>query len=376
MNDEEHELVPDDDAVSDEADVTSLGGVDRARFVDEIEARLVGSRRTLRRSDIADLTGVPAEESQRFWRALGFANPRDEDVVFTQADVNAMNEVKALVADGRLGPEAALGLARALGRTTDRLAMWETQVLLDQVGGQAGVGLGQDVARRTAELVADLADDLEPLLLYVWRRNLGQAVQRMVADSAPESHIGVHRTVGFADMVSFTRLVRELSERELARLVMRFEALTSDIVSSHGGALVKTVGDELLFTHQETEGATRIALELIDAVLADELIPRLRVGLARGRVLARQGDVFGTTVNRAARLTAAARPDSVLADPDVARAVRGCAGITAVELDPIALSGLGELRPWRLRRAEAPADTHPGPAPAAETPTDPTRGDR
>ncbi|GMA88341.1 hypothetical protein GCM10025868_35910 [Angustibacter aerolatus] len=43
-------------------------------------------------------------------------------------------------------------------------------------------------------------------------------------------------------------------------------------------------------------------------------MPDVRVGMATGPVVARLGDVFGTTVNRASRLTAVARPNSVLVD--------------------------------------------------------------
>jgi len=41
------------------------------------------------------------------------------------------------------------------------------------------------------------------------------------------------RAVGFADLVSFTRVVRPLTERELAALVQRFEAVASDVVTAH-----------------------------------------------------------------------------------------------------------------------------------------------
>ena len=59
------------------------------------------------------------------------------------------------------------------------------------------------------------------------------------------------RCVGFADLVSFTNLVRTLSERELARVVQRFEGLASEIVTQHGGRVIKTVGDEAMFVAQD-----------------------------------------------------------------------------------------------------------------------------
>ena len=42
--------------------------------------------------------------------------------------------------------------------------------------------------------------------------------------------------------MSFTALVRRLTERQLAVMVQRFEALATDIVTAHGGRVIKTVG--------------------------------------------------------------------------------------------------------------------------------------
>lgn len=324
-------------------------GDDRARFVDSIQERIMQSPRSLRRRDVAERAGVSPETTRELWRALGFANARDEDLIFTERDAEALRRVIALIGDDGLSASTARGLARAYGRSIDRLAMWQTQVLSDLVAGDQ-LALDSDDARRTAELTAELADELEPLLTYVWRRSVAQAISRLVADSEPESHLGVRRTVGFADLVSFTSLVRSLSERDLAELVTRFEALASDMVSAHGGALVKTVGDEILFTHEEPESAAAIALDLVDAVREDDLIPHLRVGLSQGRVLSRQGDVYGDTVNRAARLTSSARPGGVLVDHDVAWALATAPQFTVDELDAIDLAGIGTLRPWTLTR--------------------------
>ncbi|TWE12088.1 biotin--[acetyl-CoA-carboxylase] ligase [Rudaeicoccus suwonensis] len=321
---------------------------DRAAFVDALEARLLGGPRSLRRAEVAAATGVTPEQTRRFWRAMGFVNAREEDVAFTEADVQALRTVESVIANGQLDETTSLGLARAVGRSTDRLAMWSLQLITDMMSGDQGLGVDSGIAQVSAERAVELADDLAPLITYVWRRNLAVAISRMIADSEPESHIGVVRTVGFADLVSFTQLVRQLSERELATLVLRFESLASDVVSTHGGAVVKTVGDEVLFSHTSVEGAARIAFDLLDQAAADDLIPRMRVGLATGRVLARLGDIYGTTVNRASRLTTAADPGTVLADSDVAAALEGSPQVHAVAREEISLPGIGTITPWVL----------------------------
>ena len=159
------------------------------------------------------------------------------------------------------------------------------------------------------------------------------------------------RAVGFADLVSFTRLVRRLTERELAVLVQRFEALASDVITSHGGRVVKTVGDEVLFVVGPGAAAAAIALEIVDVLGSDELLPDVRVGMATGPVVGRLGDVFGITVNRASRLTSLARPGTVLVDLATVHSVAEVSDIDVLQLRGRTLRGNGHVVPWVLRRA-------------------------
>ncbi len=98
-------------------------------------------------------------------------------------------------------------------------------------------------------------------------------------------------------------------------LVQRFEGLASDVVTAGGGRVVKTVGDEVLFTADAPAAAALIALELSEQMAVDDVVPDVRVGLAHGEVLRSLGDVYGPTVNLASRLTAMAQPGTVLTDP-------------------------------------------------------------
>src|SRR5665811_2239800 len=176
---------------------------------------------------------------------------------------------------------------------------------------------------------------------------------RMVSDSEPTlDSSGVVRCVGFADLVSFTGLVRRLSERELARVVQRFESLASDVVTAHGGRVIKTVGDEILFVAIGAAPAAAIALDLVEAMGQDDVLPDVRVGVASGRVISRLGDVFGNTVNRASRLTAVARPRTVLVDDAIAASLASTSGFEMSVLRRRTLRGIGPVTPWVLRRAD------------------------
>ena len=152
--------------------------------------------------------------------------------------------------------------------------------------------------------------------------------------------------------MAFSTLVRRSTERELADIVQRFEALSSDIVTAHGGRVVKTVGDEILYSNRAGPPAAATALDLVEAIDADPVLPDVRVGLAAGRVMPRLGDVFGTTVNRASRLTAIARPGSILVDSAVATSLNDVSGFTLTALRPRSMRGVGKVAPFRLGRAE------------------------
>lgn len=322
---------------------------DDATFIDGIEKRLMGAGREYRRDELSAAAGVDPEDTRRVWRALGFANSRDGDVAFTGRDLEALRSLARMVSRQDLDVEALLGLARAFGRSTDRLAMWQTQVVAELLLNRDNPPPdGKTLAKETAEALVDLTDELESLLNYVWRRNVGVALSRMLADAQPESELGVVRTVGFADLVSFTRLSRTLSESDLAALVMRFEGLASDIVSENLGAVIKTVGDEILFSHQDPMGAARIARGLRNLSETDDLIPRMRVGLSTGRVLARLGDIYGPTVNRAARLTNAAKAGQILIDETTADLLRHDRRSTLRAHKRVDLAGIGEVPTWIL----------------------------
>jgi adenylate cyclase len=352
--------------------VELAGGISPA--ADDIEARLLGQPRSMGAREVSAKASVSVRSARKFWHALGFPHVEDEETVFTEADLLALQSVAALVRDGVFDEPTALGMTRAFARTTDRLAVWQVQLMAEAIGDlpqqvdttgtpeNRGVDDGLDMtrgmpdpatARAAAAKLADIADDLEPLLVYAWRRHLSAAISRMITDAEPiEDQPGVMRSVGFADLVSFTKLVRRLSERELARMVQRFEALASDVVTAHGGRVIKTVGDEVLFVAIGAAPAAAIALDLVEAMGQDDVLPDVRVGMASGRVISRLGDVFGNTVNRASRLTAVARPRTVLVDDAIAASLASTSGFEMSVLRRRTLRGIGPVTPWVLRRAD------------------------
>ena len=86
--------------------------------------------------------------ARKFWHALGFPNVGDEDTeLFTDADLQALRSVVGMVREGVFDEPSALSMIRALGRTTDRLAGWQTQLMAEALGDVTAVDAWTGSAR-------------------------------------------------------------------------------------------------------------------------------------------------------------------------------------------------------------------------------------
>ncbi len=315
---------------------------------DDLDALLLGAPRRYTREEIADLAGVPLERARLYWRALGFADTGGARA-FTDLDVEALRRIERLVDDGVLTQALAVGMVRALGHTTARLASWQVDLVLDHLSG--GTGIREQVSAEDAYVVVQrLLPEIEPLLVHAWRLQLAASVERVLSGDDETLVDAVHLTVGFADLVGFTRLSARIGERELAHVVERFEQVGSDLLTAAGARLLKTLGDEVLFVAERPAQAVTAALALLDGFVADEAIPELRIGLATGLVIYRMGDVFGTTVNLASRLTSLARPGTVVVDRGTAADLSGEPGFAVAALWPRPVRGLGLVEPFVVTR--------------------------
>ncbi|MFF5258701.1 adenylate/guanylate cyclase domain-containing protein [Actinomadura viridis] len=322
----------------------------------EVEELLLGGELRHTRVDAVRLAGVSREFSGRVWRAFGYPSMPDDEVAYTDGDVAALHGLRRLVDDGVLGEDGVIRLVRAFGQTMTRLAEWQVNLLSGMLGAEPGESPAPEAVRTIVEIAEKHIEEFEPLVVHAWRRQLAAAGTRAIA-AASTREAGApgaarsHTTVGFADMVSFTQMSRELEELELARMVERFEETASDIVASCGGRLVKTLGDEVLFCADDPAVGGEIALTIAAAIQDETEVPDVRVGVAYGPVLPLMGDVFGTTVNLAARLTALARPGSVMIDAELAAQLekRPAFALTRITRRPV--RGLGIIQPYVLRRA-------------------------
>ena len=86
--------------------------------------------------------------------------------------------------------------------------------------------------------------------------------------------------------------------------------------------VVKVIGDAVMLVSPEPDPMVATTLELVRRADDDDSLPRLRAGIAFGPAVNRWGDWFGSTVNLASRLTARARPGSVLTTEEVRDAAK------------------------------------------------------
>jgi len=273
--------------------------------------------------EMAANAGVDAEFSEHLWRAFGFADPGVEPLVCSEADekVLALFSVLADVFDR----DTALQIARTAGASLARMADAAIGAVRSRVEAPLRTEGGDDVdvARAFVALATDLVPRLYPMIEAVHRRHLAQAGRRFVLWEHPASATSTaFAVVGFADLVGFTARTQSLSAAALDEFVRAFEDIVLKALGTPGGRLVKLIGDEAMFVAGAADDASRIAHTITRAVAESPGLPPVRIGVAAGEVLVREGDVFGPTVNRAARLVAIAEPGSTLVDAEVASRLR------------------------------------------------------
>jgi adenylate cyclase len=295
--------------------------------------------------ELAERVGMPREQSRRLWRALGFPDVDDDDPVFTDADVESLSTVQAMISMGFTNVDTAVQLTRVIGSSLARIA--EAILSSREERNVMSVPFEADLFALGA---AASLDTQSRLLDYVWRRHLQAASRRRLMSQGRIGTPTAPLAVGFADLVGFTAMSQQISGQELARVVDRFEALAFDQVAGHGGRVAKMIGDEVMFVVDDPEAALETALALAEAYADDEILSDVRVGLSWGDVLTREGDYYGPVVNLASRIVNIALPGAVVISEPVHAAVAGDARYLFHPLRQRTLKDIGRVRLWRVRR--------------------------
>ncbi|NLE81306.1 MAG: adenylate/guanylate cyclase domain-containing protein [Rhodococcus sp.] len=326
-----------------------------SRIQGDLEEYLLGGTRKYDQGEVSALVGVNVERADQLWVAMGFALDDDPEAkMFTDADVQALRSIVRLVDQGTVAPGQEIAAARALGQTMSRLAEWQVSMISTHVLETLTDSQGKtpdEIRQQVTDIVTDIVPTVESLQSYVWRRHMASTTGRNVGNPGSETS-SRQLVIGFADIVGYTSLTRRIQARELSELLGRFEYVSAEVITQNQGWVVKTVGDEVMFAAESVADAAEIGLRLQETVLTDDEDPQLRVGLAYGSALVRFGDLYGSVVNTAARLTGIARPGTVLVDSEFAEELAQAPTWRLRQLRPRRVRGIRRLEPYVLRRGD------------------------
>jgi class 3 adenylate cyclase len=189
-----------------------------------------------------------------------------------------------------------------------------------------------------AEYIRRLAATLPDGELVVLKRDgsrhgYGEVVESFLArgnsQSAAETSVGMAidssmRSVLFTDLVGHTEMMSRLGDERGRQVLREHERITREVLASHGGTEVKTMGDGFMASFGSVTRAVECAVALQRAFADHEGEPlSVRVGLNAGEPIEEEGDLFGATVILASRIAGRAGGGEIL----VSDTVRGlCSG--------------------------------------------------
>jgi adenylate cyclase len=295
--------------------------------------------------ELAARAGLDVERICTMFVALGFPAPQPGERLFNDTDVARFREVADLIDSHIADPEVVIQMTRVLGSSLARIA----NALVELIATRREAG--ELALSEGAKWFGDAFGDV---LVQVWRRHLQLAARarltgQLHSDPFDET---APQTIGFADLVGFTALSQQLDSASLAAVVDRFEAVAFSTIATHGGRVVKMIGDEVMFAIEDPVEAARCALDLAESYHEADDLSDVRVGLAHGVAIDRDGDLYGPPVNLASRITAIAYPGTVVIDDAVNSALAEHPDEFVVRpMLPRRLKNIGLVRLHVLRRA-------------------------
>lgn len=301
--------------------------------------------------------GAPAEGLSAVFAALGLAEPRDK--AHLTLDEEALLSTWIGLLDGLADRDLAIRLLRLLGESARRSAEASLDVYI-----AAAMRLGHDPTSVPVETYSALvarwaavARELPGLSGWLLERHLRRAIDGFSVETteqilAAEGDIPVRvralPAVAFVDLTGFTRATQLGGDEAAADLSLRLGDVAMELVAAVDGRLVKLLGDGALLKFHDVRSALSTTVALLDALPAAGL-PGGHAGIHHGQIIEREGDVFGRTVNLAARLSDKAPDGEIYVTGEVVAAVTDD-GFTFAPAGEADLQGIGPTPLFRLIR--------------------------
>ncbi|MCF1464070.1 hypothetical protein GOZ80_23005 [Agrobacterium vitis] len=157
-------------------------------------------------------------------------------------------------------------------------------------------------------------------------------------------------TVAFVDIAGFSAISDVYGDAAALVVLEVFEGMVRDALSGYEPP-IKWIGDEAMLAFPEPDTAIQVLGTLLQACRKESRLPLTRAGLNHGPVIHRAGDLFGSTINIAARITALASPGQLLATQPIAEAAV-TRGIAVRDLGMVALRSVtGEVPLYEIELA-------------------------
>ena len=288
-------------------------------------------------------------------QSLGFAPPEPGDRA--GEDDATMLEVAGLFRGAGVGDDATLRLLAVYADSLRRIAKAEADYYEANVERRLRAeGLDE---RQLIELGAQLGDRvsglLERVLLMVYRRRREHVwtehavnhVEEALESSGLQQRVPQPPAICFVDLTGYTRLTEERGDEAAAQVAGRLVALVNDISRRRGGRPVRWLGDGGMFYFREPGTAVVAGLDLVERGPAVDL-PPAHVGIHTGPVISQDGDVYGGTVNLAARIASYAQAGQVVVSQETTQR----SGDRQVRFDPLgAIELKGVAKPLPLYQA-------------------------
>jgi class 3 adenylate cyclase len=151
-------------------------------------------------------------------------------------------------------------------------------------------------------------------------------------------------TILFTDMVGSTDLTQRVGDDKAQEAVRKHNSVVREALKEHGGNQIKHTGDGIMASFGSGRRALDCAVS-IQRALVDQDSVQVRIGLNAGEPVAEEDDLFGTSVQLAARVCAKAEPGQILVS-NVVRELTMGKGFLFADVGDVALKGFED--PVRL----------------------------
>jgi class 3 adenylate cyclase len=204
--------------------------------------------------------------------------------------------------------------------------------------------------------IIEVQEDVAELFLGGMETNAAGAV--LLPDSADTRDPGI-RTILFTDIVDSTALTESMGDEAAMAMIRVHDTVVRDALSAFGGREVKHTGDGIMASFLSSAGAVKCASQ-IQRDLAKHRVRgpgncqiKVRVGAAAGEPVEHHNDLFGATVQLAARLCSHALPEQIIVSNAIADLCVG-KGFQFQDLGEVPLKGFE--RPVRIHAVEWPGE--------------------